>query len=209
MGPVLEENFLYSHLYGLLESFLPASFSWIAYLVAGLMLTLLIVNGLMILAMVFMYMERRVLGRFQSRIGPNRVGPFGLLQPIADALISAHKKGVKINVLTDQRSLVKYMQDNQTTYSQSVLEYLFDNGIERVAIYLKTLFHHKVIIADDVVVLGSLNLFKKSIHEHAESIIFIKSDKTCEFYRREFESRYKDALDLQSAMDATKDQPRD
>ena len=86
MGPVLEENFLYSHLYGLLESFLPASFSWIAYLVAGLMLTLLIVNGLMILAMVFMYMERRVLGRFQSRIGPNRVGPFGLLQPIADAI---------------------------------------------------------------------------------------------------------------------------
>ena len=130
-------------------------------------------------------------------------------KPIADALISAHKKGVKINVLTDQRSLVKYMQDNQTTYSQSVLEYFFDNGIERVAIYLKTLFHHKVIIADDVVVLGSLNLFKKSIHEHAESIIFIKSDKTCEFYRREFESRYKDALDLQSAMDATKDQPRD
>ena len=45
-------------------------------------------------------------------------------KPIADALIDAHKKGVKINVLTDQRSLVKYMQDNQTTYSISVLEFL-------------------------------------------------------------------------------------
>jgi len=41
-----------------------------------------------VLAMVmgFIYLERRGIGRFQVRLGPNRVGPFGVLQPVADAL---------------------------------------------------------------------------------------------------------------------------
>ncbi len=45
----------------------------------------------------FAYMtliERRILGRMQHRIGPNRTGPFGLLQPIADALKSIFKQDI-------------------------------------------------------------------------------------------------------------------
>jgi NADH-quinone oxidoreductase subunit H len=36
--------------------------------------------------MAFIYIERRVLGRFQIRIGPNRTGPFGIIQPVADTI---------------------------------------------------------------------------------------------------------------------------
>jgi NADH-quinone oxidoreductase subunit H len=52
---------------------------------------LLILKSLIIFVLIFAIVpvltvvERKVLGRFQHRYGPNRIGPFGLLQPLADA----------------------------------------------------------------------------------------------------------------------------
>ncbi len=43
-----------------------------------------LVNLVMVLFAFMTSFERRLIGRFQVRLGPNRVGPFGLLQPIAD-----------------------------------------------------------------------------------------------------------------------------
>src|SRR6266540_3974153 len=51
-----------------------------------------IIKSLVIFAFVLavvpmiLLLERKLLGRFQNRYGPNRVGPFGLLQPLADVL---------------------------------------------------------------------------------------------------------------------------
>jgi NADH-quinone oxidoreductase subunit H len=59
---------------------------WLAYGLAGLIGIVAILTFVLVLVMVFIYLERRGIGRFQIRRGPNRVGPWGILQPIADAL---------------------------------------------------------------------------------------------------------------------------
>jgi NADH-quinone oxidoreductase subunit H len=48
-----------------------------------------------VFVMYLVWMERKVSARMQSRIGPNRVGPFGLLQTLADAIKLTIKEDVK------------------------------------------------------------------------------------------------------------------
>jgi NADH-quinone oxidoreductase subunit H len=62
---------------------------------------ILVVKSLAIFVLVMLIVpmltvaERKLLGRFQARYGPNRVGPFGLLQPLADAVKLITKEGFR------------------------------------------------------------------------------------------------------------------
>jgi NADH-quinone oxidoreductase subunit H len=66
-----------------LLSFLPA---WVQAVVwYGVVAVVLFISVILFMAFLTLA-ERRVIGSIQARIGPNRVGPFGLLQPFADVL---------------------------------------------------------------------------------------------------------------------------
>ena len=48
--------------------------------------------GLMLAVAYLTWLERKVLGHIQIRFGPNRCGPFGLLQPFADGIKAFFKE---------------------------------------------------------------------------------------------------------------------
>lgn len=59
---------------------------WVRTVLVASFMSLLVLGAVSGLVLYLVYFERRVLGRLQARIGPNRVGPWGLLQTTADAL---------------------------------------------------------------------------------------------------------------------------
>ena len=62
---------------------------WDGYLFPGIIIVgqiLLVLVPLLLAVAYLTYAERRVIAAMQLRKGPNVVGPFGLLQPIADAV---------------------------------------------------------------------------------------------------------------------------
>src|SRR5574340_1362137 len=60
--------------------------TWTAGLIILIVKLAVVLVVLLLLAAYLVYAERRLLARLQIRLGPNRAGPWGLLQPLADII---------------------------------------------------------------------------------------------------------------------------
>jgi NADH-quinone oxidoreductase subunit H len=67
---------------------------WISLILVPTVKTLVVIVVLLTGFAYLSYVERKLVARFQVRYGPNRAGPFGLLQPISDALKMVFKEEI-------------------------------------------------------------------------------------------------------------------
>jgi NADH-quinone oxidoreductase subunit H len=89
MGESADQFFV--NLLHLLVSRVPAGFGEVVSALVCVVAILAVFASLFAITTV---LERKGLGRIQNRYGPNRVGPFGLLQPLADGIKSLTKEDV-------------------------------------------------------------------------------------------------------------------
>jgi NADH-quinone oxidoreductase subunit H len=89
-----ERNVLFGWVYDAVKDRLGDDWAWLAYALGAITVIMVAVNAFLLLGTLFMWIERKLVGRFQARLGPNRAGPFGLLQAVADAVKLLFKEDI-------------------------------------------------------------------------------------------------------------------
>jgi phosphatidylserine/phosphatidylglycerophosphate/cardiolipin synthase-like enzyme len=96
--------------------------------------------------------------------------------PIAEALVKAHKRGVKVQVILDR---------SQRTQKYSSADFLVNAGIPTRIDAAHAIAHNKVMIIDnEVVITGSFNFTKAAEEKNAENLLVIRSKELAAQYAR-------------------------
>jgi len=99
--------------------------------------------------------------------------------PIAKALLNAHRRGAKVEVILDK---------SQRTEKYSSATFLVNSGIPTYIDDKHAIAHNKIMIIDrDTVITGSFNFTKAAEEKNAENLLIIKDKKLAEIYMENWE----------------------
>jgi NADH-quinone oxidoreductase subunit H len=73
----------------------PEELSWLVEGITYFIGAFILASAALTLALLLIWITRKVISRIQDRIGPNRLGPYGLFQTVADALKLLSKEDIK------------------------------------------------------------------------------------------------------------------
>jgi phosphatidylserine/phosphatidylglycerophosphate/cardiolipin synthase-like enzyme len=99
--------------------------------------------------------------------------------PIAKALLDAHKRGIKVEVILDK---------SQRTQSYSSATFLFNVGIPVRIDAQHSIAHNKVMIIDgETVITGSFNFTKAADEKNAENLLIIRDKELALLYTKNWQ----------------------
>src|SRR5215813_12272921 len=92
MSSALDQIFV--HVKHWLLSWMAGAPNWVIQITSSLINIVALLGVFLTIFALISVLERKILGRMQNRYGPNRVGPFGLFQPVADGIKMLIKEDV-------------------------------------------------------------------------------------------------------------------
>jgi len=99
--------------------------------------------------------------------------------PIAKALVEAHRRGVKVEVVLDR---------SQRTENYSSATFVYNNGIPCFIDAQHAIAHNKVMVTDGLTVItGSLNFTKAAEDNNAENLLLIQDTQMAAKYAQNWE----------------------
>ncbi len=113
------------------------SIDWIGLIIV-VVKALIIAFGLLFGFAYMTWFERRLLARFQLRVGPNRVGPAGLLQPVADAF----KMFFKEDIVPAQADKVLYVMGPGIAMSAALVSFAVVPVGPSITLFGRTITFH-------------------------------------------------------------------